>query len=103
MNLNGGGRERFLPREGRLQAVVSSAPQVGRGLSMGDVGGEVIVALRTNFEDSPRLDQETHGRLGIGARCGKLRMRWSQESSAPIPGHLLLVEMTIQLLCPFFN
>lgn len=47
--------------------------------------------------------QETHGRLGIGARCGKLRMRWSQESSAPIPGHLLLVEMTIQLLCPFFN
>lgn len=56
MNLNGGGRERFLPREGRLQAVVSSAPQVGRGLSLGDVGGEVIVALRTNFEDSPRLD-----------------------------------------------
>lgn len=39
-----------------MKAVVSSAPQVGRGLSMGDVGGEVIVALRTNFEDSPRLD-----------------------------------------------
>lgn len=56
MNLNGGGRERLLPREGRLQAVVSSAPQVGCGLSMVGVRGEVIVALRTNFKDGPRLD-----------------------------------------------